>query len=58
MNLHQRYRLFSADVPGGTTIPTDLEIACLWSALGLAITELFFAVGFGPEIAQAFLMAG
>jgi hypothetical protein len=34
-------------------IPTDLRVACLWSALGLTLTGLFFAMGFGVEITRA-----
>jgi hypothetical protein len=29
-----------------------------WSALGLTVTTLFFALGFGAEIAQAMAVAG
>jgi hypothetical protein len=34
-------------------IPTDLRVVCLWSALGLTLTGLFFAMGFGVEITRA-----
>ena len=41
-----------------TTIPADLRAVCLWSAFGLALTGLFFAMGFGAEIGQALVAAG
>jgi hypothetical protein len=41
-----------------TTVPTDLRAVCLWSALGLAVTGLFFAMGFSAEIGQALMAAG
>ena len=31
----------------------DLVVVCLFAALGLAVTGVFMALGFGPEIAQA-----
>ena len=34
----------------------DFCIACLWSALGLTLTGLLFALGLGPE--QILAMAG
>jgi len=42
----------------GFTVTDDFRLACLWSALGLAVTGLFFAMGFGADIAQAFMAAG
>jgi hypothetical protein len=36
----------------------DLCIACLWSALGLTLTGLLFALGLGAEIGQIVAMAG
>jgi hypothetical protein len=39
-------------------IPVDLEIVCLWSAFGLTLTGLFFALGFGVDIQQALMLAG
>jgi len=35
----------------------DFRIACLWSALGLTLTALFFALGFGAEIGQILALA-
>jgi hypothetical protein len=34
-------------------VDPDLVVACLFAALGLALTGLFLHFGFGPEIAQA-----
>ena len=34
-------------------VDPELAVVCLFAALGLALTGLFFALGFGPEIAQA-----
>jgi hypothetical protein len=31
----------------------DFVVVCLFSALGLAITGVFMALGFGPAITQA-----
>jgi hypothetical protein len=42
----------------GLTVQGDLHIVRLWSALGLTVTALFFALGFGAEIAQAMAVAG
>jgi hypothetical protein len=36
----------------------DFCVACLWSALGLTLTALFFALGLGAEIGQILAMAG
>jgi hypothetical protein len=38
-------------IPDGMT--TDLGILCLWAALGLTMTGLVFALGFGAEVVQA-----
>jgi hypothetical protein len=37
---------------------SHFRIACLWSALGLTLTGLFFALGFGAEFGQILAMAG
>jgi hypothetical protein len=42
----------------GLTVPDDLCLVGLWSALGLALTGVFVAVGFGAEIGQALMAAG
>ena len=34
-------------------VDPDLAIVCLFAALGLAVTGLFLAFGFGPEITEA-----
>jgi hypothetical protein len=36
----------------------DFCIVCLWSALGLTLTGLLFALGFGAEIGEILAMAG
>ena len=36
----------------------DFCIVCLWSALGLTLTGLLFALGLGAEIGQILAMAG
>jgi hypothetical protein len=36
----------------------DFHVACLWSALGLTLTGLLFAGGFGAQIGQILAMAG
>jgi hypothetical protein len=41
-----------------STVSADLVVACMWAAFGLALTSLFFAMGFGPEIGQALIAAG
>jgi hypothetical protein len=44
--------------PPGMGVSADFHIACLWSALGLTLTGLLFALGFGAEIGQILAMAG
>ena len=39
-------------------VSADFCIACLWSALGLTLTGLLFALGLGAEIGQILAMAG
>jgi hypothetical protein len=36
----------------------DFHVVCLWSALGLTLTGLLFALGLGSEIGQILAMAG
>ena len=36
----------------------DFCIVCLWSALGLTLTGLLFALGLGAEIGQILAVAG
>jgi hypothetical protein len=36
----------------------DFHVVCLWSALGLTLTGLLFALGFGGEIGQITAMMG
>jgi hypothetical protein len=40
------------------TVPDDLRLVGLWSAFGLVLSDLFFVMGFGADIAQAFMAAG
>jgi hypothetical protein len=40
------------------SIPTDLHIVCLWSALGLTLSGLMFVTDFAAEIVQALVAAG
>jgi hypothetical protein len=42
----------------GVTVPDDLRLVCLWSAFGLTLTGLFFALGLAADIAQAMAAAG
>lgn len=37
----------------GMGVSADFRIACLWSALGLTLTGLFFALGLGAEYGQS-----
>jgi hypothetical protein len=57
MNTLQGLR-FSTNVPVGSAVPVDVEVVCLWSALGLMLTALFLALGFGVDIEQALMLAG
>jgi hypothetical protein len=41
-----------------TTSRADVTVVYLWSLIGLAVTGLFFALGFGAEIGQALAAAG
>jgi hypothetical protein len=41
----------------GMGASADFRIAYLWSALGLTMTGLFFALGFGAEIGQILALA-
>lgn len=58
MNSPRSLRLFSTDVAVGSAFAVDLEIVCLWSALGLMLTALFFALGFRLDIDQALMLVG
>jgi hypothetical protein len=58
MNTLQRLGSFPTDMPERTAIPVDLEVVCLWSALGLMLTALFLAIGFRVDIQQALMLAG
>lgn len=43
-------------IPDGMT--TDLGILCLWAALGLTMTAVVFALGYGAEVIQALAVSG
>jgi hypothetical protein len=40
------------------TVSPDFHAVFLWSAFGLTLTGLFFAMGFGPEMGQVLMAAG
>jgi hypothetical protein len=42
----------------GRVAPADVHVVCLWSVFGLALTVLFFALGFGTEFGQTLAAAG
>jgi hypothetical protein len=58
MNTLQAVSLMARNIPKRTLIPADLAIVCLWSALGLLLTAIILAPGFGVEVGQALVMAG
>ena len=41
-----------------TAFSTDLRVVSLCAALGLVLTALFVALGFGAEIGQSLMAAG
>ena len=41
-----------------SSFPADLRVVCQWSALGLALSGLMLAAGFGAEIGQALMAIG
>jgi hypothetical protein len=41
-----------------TLASTDLRVVSLWSAFGLALSILFFTLGFGAQIGEALSAAG
>lgn len=40
------------------TAYAELPVVCVWSVVGLTLSALLFAAGFGDGIAQALMMAG
>jgi hypothetical protein len=54
----QRPRLFDFRPEPRTGASADFRIACLWSAFGLALTGLLFALGLSADIGQILAMAG
>jgi hypothetical protein len=53
-DLPMQYLTFSPE----TVVPADFRVVCLWSAFGLALTGLFFGLGFGAEFGLALAAAG
>jgi hypothetical protein len=53
-DLQQAYRTLHY----AKTAYAELLLLCLWSAVGLKLTGLLFAMGFGVEIGQALMVAG
>ena len=45
-------------IPRDTTLLSDLIILCLWPAVGLALTALVFALGFGEQVTEALGLFG
>jgi hypothetical protein len=41
-----------------TRLATEVIVLCLWAVVGLALTGVAFAVGFGAELTQALGAAG
>ncbi len=39
-------------------MPADFAVVCLWSFLGLDLTALIIALGFGAQLAEIFSIAG
>jgi len=42
----------------GARIAEDLGVICAWSLLGLTVSALSIAAGFGTELGQILLIAG
>jgi hypothetical protein len=42
----------------GSHIAGDLRVICAWSLLGLTVSALAIASGFGTELGQILLIAG
>jgi hypothetical protein len=58
MNMVQAKSLLSSNTSERVTIPVELAVVCLWSTVGLLLTALFLALGFGAEIERALAAAG
>lgn len=58
MNTVQTPSLFSRIVSERATISVDFLVVCLWSIVGLLLTDLVFALGFEGEMGQALALAG
>jgi hypothetical protein len=54
----QRPRLFDYRPEPRMGTSADFRVACLWSAFGLTLTGLLFALGLGAEIGQILAIAG
>jgi hypothetical protein len=44
--------------PASARMPVDFGIVCLWSFLGLELSALAIAFGFGADIAEILALAG
>jgi hypothetical protein len=53
-----QYRPDLPMAPAARDTAEDFRVTCLWSALGFALTILFFTLGFGAEICEALSTAG
>jgi hypothetical protein len=58
MNTVQAARLFSSNISERENFPVNLVVVCLWSIVGLLLTALVLALGFGVEMSQALAVAG
>ncbi len=58
MHTVQVASLSSGKISGRQAFPGALALVCLWSIIGLLLTVVAHALGFGAEIAQALAVAG
>lgn len=58
MTTLQAARWFSNNNSDRVTFPVDFAVVCLSSVIGLLLTALALALGFGAEIGQALSLAG
>lgn len=58
MNMLRAQSFLSRMFVERATVPAELEVVCLWSVLGLLLTMIAFALGFGAQIGQALAMPG
>jgi len=48
----------AVSTPAPTRLATEMSVLCLWAAVGLGLTGVLFALGFGQEVIQALASAG